>query len=132
MYTLNTTDNNNYDNTEPESTVNGTTVSLDYNNISTNGSNIVCAENYYVTDDGACMPLCSLWVDPLHGAFDANNIAILISVVTAVLSAIILLIISLSVQRKFMYITVVPMISVHHYRDMHTAFFTGGDFQHSI
>ena len=106
MYTLNTTDNNNYDNTEPESIVNGTAVSLDYNNISTNGSNTMCAENYYITDDGLCMPLCSLWVDPLHGAsFDANNIAILISVVTAVLSAIILLIISLSVQRKFMYIT---------------------------
>ncbi len=86
--------------TESESGINS---SLDYNNISTNGSNTVCAENYYLSDKRLCMPLCSLWVDPFRGAgLDADNIAILISVVTAELSAIILLIISLSIQRKFM------------------------------
>ena len=75
---------------------------MDYNNISTNGSNTVCAESYYLNDDGNCMPLCILWVDPPGVGLDADNIAILISVITAVLSAIILLIISLSAQRKSM------------------------------
>ena len=70
--------------------------------ITTNGSNIVCAESYYLNDNGSCMPLCTLWVDPPGVGLDADNIAILISVTTAVLSAVILLIISLSVQRKFM------------------------------
>ena len=75
---------------------------MDHDNITTNISNTVCDESYYLNDDGRCLPLCSLWVDPPGIGLDANNIAILISVITAELSAIVLLIISLSVQRKFM------------------------------
>ena len=66
-----------------------------------NGSNTVCAENYYL-DDGKCMPRCILWVDPPGVGLDADNIAILIGVTTAVISAVVLLIISVSIQRKIM------------------------------
>ena len=67
-----------------------------------NGSKTVCAENYYHDDDGKCMPLCILWVDPPGVGLDADNIAILIGLITAVISAVVLLIISVSVQRKIM------------------------------
>ena len=67
-----------------------------------NGSKTVCAENYYLNDDGKCMPRCILWVDPPGVGLDADNIAILIGLITAVISAVVLLIISVSVQRKIM------------------------------
>ena len=58
---------------------------MDYNDFSTNGSNTVCAESYYLNNNGNCLPLCTLWVDPPDVGLDADNIAVLISVITAVL-----------------------------------------------
>ena len=68
-----------------------------------NHSSIVCAEGYYLSsDDSFCRPLCSLWVDPPGVGLDAHNIAVLVSVIIALFSSVMAIILALTIQRKTM------------------------------
>ena len=64
--------------------------------------NITCADGYYLSDvSGVCRPLCTLWTEPKN--VDADYIAVIVVVVVGLLSAITLVIMGLTVQRKTMY-----------------------------
>ena len=65
-------------------------------------TNITCADGYYLSDDsGVCRPLCSLWTEPKN--IDADYIAVIVAVVVGQLSAIILVILALTLQGKTTY-----------------------------
>ena len=64
-------------------------------------TNITCAEGYYLSKNGVCRPLCSLWVEPLH--IDSNYIAVIAAVIIGVLSLAVAVVVVV-VQRKSMYV----------------------------
>jgi hypothetical protein len=62
-------------------------------------TNITCADGYYLSDvSGVCRPLCSLWTEPKD--IDADYIAVIIAVLVGLLSAITLVVLALTIQRK--------------------------------
>ena len=67
-----------------------------------NHSGIICAEGYYLSNDGFCRPLCSLWVDPPGVGLDSHNIAVLVSVIIALFTSVTAIILALTIQRKTM------------------------------
>lgn len=61
--------------------------------------NITCADGYYLSDaSGVCRPLCSLWTEPKN--IDADYIAVIVTVVVGLLSAVTLVILALTLQKK--------------------------------
>ena len=70
---------------------------------STNVSiNITCAEGYYLSDSGVCRPLCAPWVEPLE--LGSDYIAVIASVAIVLLSATIVIVLALTIQRSTMYV----------------------------
>lgn len=64
--------------------------------------NITCDDGYYLSDvSGVCRPLCSLWTEPKN--IDADYVAVIVAVAVGLLSAITLVILVLTIQRKTMY-----------------------------
>lgn len=80
-------------------------LNIGFNNTSSsmeNADSFTCADGYYLSNvSGACRPLCSLWTEPTD--IDADYIAIIVAVVVGLLSAVALVILSLTLQRKTMY-----------------------------
>ena len=63
-------------------------------------ANITCAGGYYLSDSGVCRPLCSNWVEPKKITLD--YIAITVTIVIGLLSALILLVLAVTIQRETM------------------------------
>ena len=65
-----------------------------------NHSGIICAEGYYLSNDSLCRPLCSQWIDPPGVGLDSENIAVIVSAIIALFSAITAITLALTIQRS--------------------------------
>ena len=60
----------------------------------------MCDEGFYLHNESTCRHLCSSWVDP--AGIDADTVIIIASLVNAVVSSAIVIIVTLTVLRKDM------------------------------
>lgn len=69
----------------------------------TSTSEIECAEGYYLSNNGSiCRPLCTLWTSPPGVSLDSDSLAVIVSMIIALLSSTALFILAFSIQRSTM------------------------------